>query len=199
MLSAIALALLASVGSGWLQQQRLVDGPTGELAGDRTVVSAMLVTTSDPSLRAAGPVRAESLVVRATAVAVAGRGHAWRVRVLVVVMVSGTSLAEWKAAPVGSRWSTTGRLEPADPGSGLAAELRVRQATLVAPPGSGLRLVERVRSGLRSAVAGRGQDVRGLVPGLVLGDTSAVPTDLVDDFKIAGLTHLTAVSGGKLI
>jgi competence protein ComEC len=197
-LSAIALALLTAVGSGWLQQQRLVEPPIGELTGDRAVVSAMLVTTSDPSLRVAGPVRTESLVVRATALAVAGRGHGWRIRVPVVVMFSGTSVADWKAAPVGSRWFVTGRLEPPDPGSGLAAELRVRQGTVVAPPGSGLRLVERVRSGLRAAVAGRGQDVRGLVPGLVLGDTSAVPTDLVDDFKIAGLTHLTAVSGANL-
>jgi competence protein ComEC len=197
-LAAVALALLIAVGSGWLQQQRLVGGPMGELAEERAVVSALLVTIADPSLRAAGPVRTESLVVRATAVAVEGRGRGWRVRVPLVVMVNGPSVADWKAAPVGSRWFVTGRLEPADPGSGLAAELRVRRATLVAPPGSGLRLAERVRSGLRSAVAGRGQDVRGLVPGLVLGDTSAVPTGLLDDFKIAGLTHLTAVSGANL-
>jgi competence protein ComEC len=115
-----------------------------------------------------------------------------------VVLVSGTSLAQWRSAPVGSRWSVDARLEPAEPGSGLAGELRVRRSRLVAPPGPGLALVERVRVGLRAAVAGRSADVRGLVPALVLGDTSAVPPDLVDAFKVAGLTHLTAVSGANL-
>jgi competence protein ComEC len=68
----------------------------------------------------------------------------------------------------------------------------------LAPPAAGLQLVERVRDGLRRGVQQRGADTRGLVPALVLGDTSALPPDLVNTFKVAGLTHLTAVSGANL-
>lgn len=37
-----------------------------------------------------------------------------------------------------------------------------------------------------------------LLPGLVLGDTSAVPPAITADFRTAGLTHLTAVSGANV-
>lgn len=37
-----------------------------------------------------------------------------------------------------------------------------------------------------------------LLPALVLGDTSALPRPTVDDFRTAGLTHLTAVSGANV-
>jgi competence protein ComEC len=38
-------------------------------------------------------------------------------------------------------------------------------------------------------------DARGLLPGLVDGDTSAVPAQLQADMRVTGLTHLEAVSG----
>ncbi|TQF73433.1 DNA internalization-related competence protein ComEC/Rec2 [Rhodococcus spelaei] len=41
-------------------------------------------------------------------------------------------------------------------------------------------------------------DPAGLLPGLVVGDTSALPTGVKDDFTTVGLTHLTAVSGANV-
>jgi competence protein ComEC len=38
---------------------------------------------------------------------------------------------------------------------------------------------------------------RGLLPGLVDGDTSNLDPVLIDRFRAAGLTHLVAVSGSK--
>ena len=35
----------------------------------------------------------------------------------------------------------------------------------------------------------------GLLPGLAVGDTRAVSTELNDDMRTSGLSHLTAVSG----
>ena len=53
-----------------------------------------------------------------------------------------------------------------------------------------------LRTGLREAAARTlNPDSAGLLPGLVVGDTSALPDDLVADAKVTGLTHLTAVSG----
>ncbi|WP_264061255.1 ComEC/Rec2 family competence protein, partial [Mycolicibacterium psychrotolerans] len=37
-----------------------------------------------------------------------------------------------------------------------------------------------------------------LLPALVLGDTSAVPAQVTREFRVAGLTHLTAVSGANV-
>lgn len=37
----------------------------------------------------------------------------------------------------------------------------------------------------------------GLLPGLAVGDTRAVPTELNDDMRTSGLSHLTAVSGAN--
>jgi competence protein ComEC len=37
-----------------------------------------------------------------------------------------------------------------------------------------------------------------MLPALVLGDTSAEPATTVADFKVSGLTHLTAVSGANV-
>ncbi|MFZ1411933.1 MAG: ComEC/Rec2 family competence protein, partial [Micropruina sp.] len=69
---------------------------------------------------------------------------------------------------------------------------------VVAPPALAEVAVERVRQGLRDAVAGLEPDPRGLVPALVVGDTTAMPADLVEQFRTTGLTHLTAVSGANL-
>ena len=52
-----------------------------------------------------------------------------------------------------------------------------------------------LRAGLRSAVVGLPPDAAGLVPGIAVGDTGAVPQDLLDAMRTTGLTHLTAVSG----
>lgn len=53
----------------------------------------------------------------------------------------------------------------------------------------------------RFAVAARGDlapDQAAVLPGLVLGDTSAVTASTAAQFRIAGLTHLTAVSGANV-
>jgi competence protein ComEC len=60
------------------------------------------------------------------------------------------------------------------------------------------RVAGDLRGGLRSASDGLPAAQRGLLPGLVLGDVSRVPRDLDEDFRTAGLTHLTAVSGANL-
>ena len=52
-----------------------------------------------------------------------------------------------------------------------------------------------LRDGLRSAAAVLPEAPAGLLPGLAVGDTRALPAELRDDFRAAGLSHLTAVSG----
>jgi len=59
-------------------------------------------------------------------------------------------------------------------------------------------VAERVRSGLRDAVSGLPGDARGLLPGLVIGDTSQTPQSLTDAMSATGMTHLSAVSGSNV-
>src|SRR5690606_30787009 len=60
------------------------------------------------------------------------------------------------------------------------------------------RVAADLRAGLRSSVSHLPGDERGLIPGLVVGDTSRL-TDQVDaEFRRTGLTHLLAASGAHL-
>jgi competence protein ComEC len=56
----------------------------------------------------------------------------------------------------------------------------------------------RLRAGLRAACAGLPDDVAGLVPGLVVGDTGRMQPRVTDSFRAAGMTHLLAVSGSNV-
>jgi competence protein ComEC len=69
----------------------------------------------------------------------------------------------------------------------------------VGEPGSWQRLAGGLRDGLTDA-ARRTLDPRpaGLLPGLVVGDTRHMDPLLVEDFRQAGLSHLTAVSGANV-
>jgi len=92
-----------------------------------------------------------------------------------------------------------GRLGRTPPEDDRVATLAVRGTpVVVAPPGLVARGAERLRSGLRAAVDGAPPDARGLLPGLVIGDTSRTPDDLTEAMRATGMTHLTAVSGSNV-
>ena len=111
----------------------------------------------------------------------------------------------WPATSAGSdllpgqRVGLTGRLGPARAGQPVAAVVSVRgPPTLIGGPPLVQQAAGDLRAGLRRAARVLPPAERGLLPGLVLGDTSRMPAGLVDDFRTAGLTHLTAVSGANL-
>ncbi len=81
----------------------------------------------------------------------------------------------------------------------LAAVVIVRgPPTVLGPPSAVQRAAEHLRAGLRAAVAHLPPDRRGVLPAMVVGDTSRLDADLAEDFKRAGLTHLLVVSGANL-
>jgi competence protein ComEC len=198
---ALTLAIVITViaGVGLIDIYRLRHGPVALLAGHEAVVSAEVELRADPQLvKAVGTVPGVA-VTKAVITRIEGRGGSWLVRAPVLLIVSGPQLEKWLQIPVGTRIIVDGRLRSPDPGSDMAAVLRVRGSpTVVRPPSEGLRLVERVRAGLRQSVAGRRPEARALVPALVLGDTSSLDMALSENFRSTGLTHLTAVSGANL-
>jgi competence protein ComEC len=66
---------------------------------------------------------------------------------------------------------------------------------VLSPPSHVQRVAGHLRAGLRRAVDPLPPAERGLLPGLVVGDTSRLDDELREDFRTVGLSHLTAVSG----
>ncbi len=72
-----------------------------------------------------------------------------------------------------------------------------RGVEVVAPPDGVFAVTAALRRGLVDAVEGLPAPGAGLVPGLAVGDTSAVDPTLDVEMKASSLSHLTAVSGAN--
>lgn len=182
---ALAAAALAC-GSCALQLHQRAAGPLTALADQGAVVSLEGVVRSEPSC--AGPGCRPRVVLAADAVV--GRGAPGEVaaRVLAVGPV--------EELPYGARVRAVGRLATAEPGDEVAAVLRlVAPAQVLRPPEGVDAVVARVRGALLDATDGLPADLRGLVPGAAIGDTTRIPVDLDRAMRDASLTHVTAVSG----
>lgn len=180
-------------------------GPVVELARDRTTVTAEAVISDDPRIRLhrGGVSRRSSAVVEArmASVEVGGVGDSARsvrflVDVPVVLLGSGDG---WRSLLPSQRIRVHGRLGAAEPGELTAAVLLVRGPPEVLTGPSAMQSVAgALRAGLREACDVLAPAERGLLPGLVVGDVSRMDDQVRQDFKTAGLSHLTAVSGANL-
>ncbi len=192
---ACAVALSSSGLQGW---QRETGGVRG-LAAQGATVQLEGVVASDPRAleqrSATGSPdgrRPRLVMVRLVLHRLDGRGQRSLVRARVLVFGS----ERWLALHWGERVQATGRLAPARRGDEVVATLTARgPPTLIAQASRIDRVAERLRGGLRAASAGLATDPRGLLPGLVVGDTSLQPADLGAAMRATGLTHLSAVSG----
>ncbi|GIE82639.1 competence protein ComEC [Actinoplanes philippinensis] len=102
----------------------------------------------------------------------------------------------WRGLLPGQRVATTGRLLPPRPGDLRAAVVSARTPPrLLGEPSWAQQGAGVLRTGLQRACDPLPDDSGGLLPGLVVGDTSRLDPALDEDFRTTGLTHLTAVSG----
>lgn len=192
---ALAVSGALLVASGGQQAVRSAGTLTG-LAEQRAVVELVGRVGADPRVLGPDSERRETLVVvRVDVGRVVGRGAATQVSAPVLVMAS----VSWREF----QWMDTirfrGRLTAAEPGSDVVALVKPLGEVTVesrAPPWA--QVAEAVRGGTRQAVDPLPADARGLVPGLVIGDTSLTPRALTDDMRTTGLTHLCAVSGANV-
>jgi len=191
-LAAFCLALVVAPLAVRLSHAR--DSPLARLARQRSVVTARLTVADDPRpLRANGPDGAPRVAVdvRVDEVTLAGRVVPGSGSALVLAPATG-----WTEVLPGQRVALTATLQPPLGGDLLTAVLLARgePEPLGAPPWW-QRAAGVVRSSLRLAAAGLPEGPRGLLPGLVDGDTSGLDPVLAQRFRVAGLTHLVAVSG----
>jgi competence protein ComEC len=102
----------------------------------------------------------------------------------------------WRGLLPGQRVAASGRLLPPRPGDLRAAVVSTRTPPrLLGRPSWAQRGAGVLRAGLQRACGPLPDASGGLLPGLVVGDTSRLDPALAEDFRTTGLTHLTAVSG----
>lgn len=125
------------------------------------------------------------------------RGESFKLSTPVLVLVSQPELIEsFKYLIPGNQISFVGKLTTAPIGRQLAGYLKPLEAPVVIKPAPRYQwLAAKLRSGLHESLKFSSPAAKGLVPGLALGDSSELPTQLSQQMKAAGLTHLIAVSG----
>ena len=119
-----------------------------------------------------------------------------RVRAQAALLVMGG--AGWDQAAPGQRLRTTGKLSAPEQGQAEAAVLSASSAPLMlSAAGSSQTGPAELRQQFTAAAGRFDGDARGLLPGMVTGDTSSLDAELDAAMKTVGMTHLTAVSGAN--
>jgi competence protein ComEC len=142
------------------------------------------------------PPQLQQVVVHATLEVAQIAGQQWRTGGRVVLLAPARG---WTGLLPGQRVRATGLLAMSAQSDLTVAVLRVRGGPEVLSAPTAVQWgAERFRSGLRLAARVLGPEPAGLLPALVVGDTSAMVPTVQEEFRAAGLTHLTAVSGANV-
>lgn len=203
---ATVLCVVAVLGCVLTQRaaHRLVDWPLADAVAGRADVEIVATLIDDPEgTRFSTRVLVHAEQARPVSGAPAHPSDAGRRTVLVA--------AESEAAPrlalldAGDRVTLRGWLRPLEP---YDLYLRWRHAVarfdadeLVAfdaPTSPSTRVANGLRSVVLDGTAVLPPTERALVAGFLLGDTRALPDDVLERFRAAGLSHLLAVSGANV-
>ncbi len=167
---------------------------------ERAVVTVRATVAADPQpvRSGAGPVQDRPSgpsvsVVRLEVTRVTGRGLTTQVTAPVLVIGRGP---QWSTLRWYDEVEAVLRLGPAEPGDDVVAVASPTGAvSVVAAAGGVFAAADAVRERFRAATEPLWPDARGLVPALVVGDTSQTAPDLTAVMLETGLSHLSAVSG----
>ena len=190
----IAVALGAGLGASAGQWGAEHTGPAGGLlaGGGQTRATVEVTDEARPQRLGgafgAGPrYLAEGRLLEATH---GGKAFEASARIL---LAGGPELTGLRA---GTRIELAGTVVPA-PRPGGRALLSVDSAPRTVGTVDGRLAVARAREALRGVSSWLPSDAAGLLPGMAVGDTAALPADLEEAMRTAGLGHLTAVSGAN--
>jgi competence protein ComEC len=189
----LVLAGAAAAHSATSSSQRF-DGPLAEAITAGKSVVAIVEVAGNPRAMAGPGGTAGRWSVSVWTQEVTTGGVLVRTRARLTVMGG----QGWGAVGPGQILRATGKLRAADPGEQDAGTLAASTAPGKATGGSPLEGAAReLRGRFVAASAFLAPDARGLLPGMVTGDTSALDEGLNNAMKAVGMTHLTAVSGAN--
>ncbi|HZV26805.1 MAG TPA: ComEC/Rec2 family competence protein [Acidothermaceae bacterium] len=198
----VAAALLCAAGAAAAAAWRVAAvqrGPLPSLARSHATVTLELIVTSDPHLSAASSTGSSRSLVVLLAKAVEVSSDAvpsTRISSPIVVLATAPG---WLSLQPTQRVTAVGRVSIPDPGELDTALFDARGSPTQVGAASPIeRVAGRIRDGLRTAASPLPSGPRGLLPGLVDGDTSGLSPDLVAAFRTTGLTHIVAVSGANV-
>ena len=194
----LALSLIAVASLAVLARWNVLHDPAAiELLETLPVGEVVFSTTSDPSTVATQGFQSlsfgEETRLRAESVAIGERSISLPMFVSFPGQLVGIE--------IGSTWKCTASMRIADGTVNFLAYVRCRdQPTLLRAAPVHQHWASILRDSLLQLSAGRHPSVDGatLLPGLVLGDTSAQSQELEKSLRTAGLGHLTAVSGANV-
>ena len=168
-----------------------------ELAAERARVSVELVVRDDPRALRGPANRPAMFLLRAELVRLdRPDGSHLRAPARLLVLASDP---HWQGLLPGQRLTATGRLQEPQGGDLTAAVLSTNAAPLThGEPSWAQRAAGSLRAGLQRACAPLPPAQGGLLPGLVVGDTSRLTEEVEQDFRDTGMTHLNAVSGSNV-
>ncbi|WP_233525974.1 DNA internalization-related competence protein ComEC/Rec2 [Actinomadura spongiicola] len=187
----VALVCAAASATGVALRATAVDtGPVRDVARLGGSAAAEAVVTADPHAK---PGKHRPMVIVRARMEVISQT---RVRVPVLLLAAD---AGWLRLIPSQRVRLHGRFMLPQGADLLAAVVIVRgPPSVLGPPSRVQRAAEFMRARLRAASAKLPPDQRGVLPGMVVGDTSRLDPALAEDFRTAGLTHLLVVSGANL-
>ena len=192
----LAAVLVIGAAAGGASAARLAavsGGPVASMARGGEAAWLEMVVTGDPQPIPSRTDRVDRVKLQARL----ERVRNLRVRLPVIVLADAAS---WRDLAPSSRVRAFGRLSQPQRIDGTATVISARgRPILQHGPSAIQREATGLRAGLRDAVSALRPAERGLVPGIVVGDTSQMPEELSEQFKRAGLTHLLAVSGANLM
>jgi competence protein ComEC len=196
---AVLALLIGAVCGAAATAGQLVNAHAQPLAGlartqQRATLSLTVSTDPHPVGRVGVGPPTYGFDARLTQIATPGATTRLAARVFVLA-----SNAGWAGLLPGQRTTVDGRLGASDGADLDAAVVSVTAAPILFgdPPWT-QRAAGSLRSGLQRACAGLPTQVRGLLPGLIDGDTTHLDPAVAAAFRTTGMTHLLAVSGSNV-
>ncbi|KXK63539.1 competence protein ComEC [Micromonospora rosaria] len=167
------------------------------LVDERATVTVAATVTDDPRPVRRVPGRPAAFLVAAELTTLTGPdGRRVRAPARLLLLAADPG---WKGLLPGQRVTAEGRLAEPRGGDLTAAVVLVDGPPVRHGPPSWLqRAAGDLRAGLQRACEPLPDEQGGLLPGLVVGDTSRLLPTVEEDFRATGMTHLNAVSGSNV-
>lgn len=194
----LALAAAATclvLASAAHESARSEAGNLAELAEDGATARLTVVTTSGARKVPAGRFEsAPRYAISATVLHAQARGRSVQLHTPITLI----GPQEYARVPWRSTLDVSVRLAPPQRlGQARALAVASEKPHSVSTRGP-LHQVEQIRQRFTTATSRLPDDPAGLVPALVVGDTSALPETLNADMNATGMSHLNAVSGSNI-